>query len=196
MGAVLAWADRGAPDPPPIFMPLPQAAAASPSRLSIRCLPVPLLARRPQPSLVRPPTSICRRRWAPAGGLVCVAASSRTGWVCLASVWSEADPRPQRVSCWLDDGKRQLPSSCAGSSPWLPAPPPGRSEVISWAGRWPHGRCEGVRGPEGCQRPCPACVCLHSIAAPPRLVTGPPRVGLGTACSQRPGKDAVWSRAL
>lgn len=76
----------------PFFTPLPQAAAASPSRLSFRCLPVPLPARRPQPSLVRPPTSVGPRRWAPAGGLVCIAASSRTGWVCLASVWSEADP--------------------------------------------------------------------------------------------------------
>lgn len=35
------------------------------------------------------------------------------------------------------------------------------------------------------------CVCLHSIAAPPRPVTGAPRMGLGTAHSQRSGRDGV-----
>lgn len=40
------------------------------------------------------------------------------------------------------------------------------------------------------------CVCLHSIAAPPRPVTGAPRMGLGAAHSQRPGRDTVWNRTL
>lgn len=81
-----------------VFTPLPRAAAVSPSRPSAQCPPAPLPARRPQPSLVGPPRTFLSPALAPAGGLARTAASSRTGWVRLASVWSEADPAAAEAS--------------------------------------------------------------------------------------------------